>query len=644
MAITDLWATFFQWFPWHDLSTGRIKLRPEFDFLADFSAYTAPPKPPVLAGLGKLTQVPQRELLGIHHHEGTEKIWRCIDPYLPLQVVPELGLACKIQGAKLSDFQVHCYLHPFGLIANLRFRLSAAPGIDGFRLARMLNNIERNGLLTSRAKNYKQARTVVQLLAQVRDSIAAQVSVNPPRFGIGERPFLVLTLDLDPRLDIDAVRTGTGVELMSALERQTGNQKADPSTLTDQFCVDVGRTSQVNVASGWVVISKSGMAVYIDPGADANRASRARLCDHRNVAKLLSFHRLYHSFVEEACQAKGEVPKEAVEHAVNALDGMRIKYSRWWIRWGSERLRLEQPVKAAVERYGLSRLNPPHQKTSIQGASPKVIAVLNYKAFPTALAWAQPQLTYPLISFRLTNPTDSEVGINLECELLDYGNKRPEYTRVPQGGSKTVELQFALKNPFPIFFDTRWGDFTYSASLELPTGAKTTLANTSARMALSPIDTFVFAHRDAAGKLIDLSWMIAAWVSKEQAVGLPVLTKARQINGGDARGYAVPDVSAGVRAQVKAIYEALQQTANLTYDDSATVYHLGGNDFAQRVRLPSQLPGWVRAFRKSSGGDRSASHHLAPAGTCDRRLEAGKQRDFGSRVSRDYRAGKQILR
>ena len=561
---------------------------PKFDFLADFAAYSIPPKLPILAGLGKLTALPERELQGIHHHEGTEKIWSCIDPYLPIQVVPELGLECNIQDAKLSAFQIHAYLHPLGLIVNLRFRLSAEPGIDGFRLARLLNNIERNGLITCRAHNFKKARTVVQLMAQVRDSVAAQVFVKPPRFGIAERPFLVLTPELDPRLDIDTVRTGPGVELMSALERRTGNQQADPSTLTEQFCVEAGHTSQVNLLSGWVLVSKSGMAVYIDPGANPERANRARLCDHRNVAKLLGFYRLYHAFVKDASQAKGEVSRDAVEHAVDALDVMRIKYSRWWIRWGSERLRLEQPVKAAVERYGLARVNPPNQNISIPSSKPKVTPMLNYQAFPTALAWAQPNLMHPLVSFNLTNPTGSDVGITVECELLNYGNKRSEFAPVQQGGSATVDLQFALRNPFPISFDTRYGDFAYSAWLELQTGARTPLKNTSVRMALSPIDTFVFAHRDAVSRrLIDLSWMISAWVSKEQAVRLPAVAKARQINGGDARGYAVPDIAAGVRAQVKALYEALQ-TANLTYDDSATVYHLDGNDFAQRVRLPNR--------------------------------------------------------
>jgi hypothetical protein len=42
----------------------------------------------------------------------------------------------------------------------------------------------------------------------------------------------------------------------------------------------------------------------------------------------------------------------------------------------------------------------------------------------------------------------------------------------------------------------------------------------------------------------------------------------------------------GVRAQVKALYEALEQTTKITYDDSATVFHLESYYYAQRVRLP----------------------------------------------------------
>jgi hypothetical protein len=587
MAITNLWATFFQWFPCSGITSGGLKIRPGFEFLADFPAYSPPAKPPVLAGLGKLTQIPLNELQGIRGHEGTEKIWSCIDPYLPIQVTPELGLECKFQGATFSGFRMQLYLHPLGFVASLQFRLSIDPGIDGFRLARLLNNMERNGRITSRAHKFKQARTVVQLLGQVRDSVAAQISVEPPRFRLADPPFCVLALGSDYGLNIDAVRNGQGGELMSALERYTSNQKADASALAEQYSVDVGYTRRPNVPSGWVLASNNGVAVYIEPGEDPKRAERARLCHHRNIVKLLGFYRLYQAFVADAGRANTDVGKDIVQHAVTALDEMRVKYSRWWIRWGTERLGLERSVKAAVERYGIARVNPPNQKTIVPPSKLNVEAVLHYKVFPTALAWAQPSLTYPLISFNLTNPTSTEVAVTLECELEDYANKRIELAHVQQRQSALVDLKFALRNPFPIFFDQRYGNFAYSASLELATGARTPLVTTGVQMALSPIDTFVFASRDAVtGKISDWSWMIAAWVSKERSELQPIVQRARALNGGAAPGYAVKgDVPTGVRAQVNALYDALKEMG-IAYDDTATVYHQDAKDFAQRVRLP----------------------------------------------------------
>ncbi|MGB7761825.1 MAG: hypothetical protein WBL61_18475 [Bryobacteraceae bacterium] len=587
MAITDLWATFFQWFPWPSLSSGVLKARPEFDFLADFPAYSPPAKLPVLSGLGKLTPIPDRELTGIHHHEGTEKIWSCISPCLPVQVVPEIGLECRNRNAKLSRFQLHAYLHPLGLVASLRFRMSLDPGVDGFRLAKLLNDIERDGPVTSRAKQFKRVRTVVQLFNQVRDSVAAQVFVAPPRFGPPKHPaFCVLTLGSDYGQNIDAVKAGLGVELMSALERRTGNRHADPAVLAEQFCVEEGRTSYPNVRSGWALVSINGMAVYIEPGEVAARADRARLCDHRNVVKLLGFYRLYQAFLEDASQTTETIPPGIVGHAVNAMDEMRVKYSRWWIRWGSERLRLERPVKAAVERYGINRVKPPNQKTSVPPSTPNAEPKLHYKVFPLALAAAQPERMDPLISFDLTNRTGVEVGITIDCELKEYGIQTSERVPVPPGGNTVpVDIRFTVKN---LGLIPKWTQLDYCAYVELPGGEKRTLLKNHTSILLQPIDYFVFASRNAATRKIrDWSWMIAAWVSGQQPALLPVVQKAREINGGGTPGYAVPgDKPSGVRKQVQALYEALQQVAAITYDDSATVYHLDDREFAQRVRLP----------------------------------------------------------
>jgi hypothetical protein len=221
---------------------------------------------------------------------------------------------------------------------------------------------------------------------------------------------------------------------------------------------------------------------------------------------------------------------------------------------------------------------------------PTVKETLNYQVFPTSLAKAQPAENHALLSFIVDNPTKNDISVLLTCELLSLSYEARELRKVARRKSEIVEMKVTLKDPFPIVLDPRWGNLRYSATYQLENGNTILLRVTDVAIQILPIDTFVFARQDITRhKVKNWSWMIAAWVSKNQETLQPVILQAQNIYGGGMRGYGVAgDVSTGVRAQVKALYEALQQIAKITYDDSGTVFHLDETAYAQRVRLPSR--------------------------------------------------------
>jgi hypothetical protein len=86
-------------------------------------------------------------------------------------------------------------------------------------------------------------------------------------------------------------------------------------------------------------------------------------------------------------------------------------------------------------------------------------------------------------------------------------------------------------------------------------------------------------------KLIDFTWLIAAWVTKKEPTLEPIRDRARQIRR--LVGYPSPENPDEVQAQVKALYQALHDHG-IKYDNNTLVCHQDANDYVQHVRLPAQ--------------------------------------------------------
>jgi hypothetical protein len=232
-----------------------------------------------------------------------------------------------------------------------------------------------------------------------------------------------------------------------------------------------------------------------------------------------------------------------------------------------------------------------------------VAAAPAFRIFPTALCIADPDAVVPLVSFTINNPTARKVRVRLECELEQFSLPRVQTVEVPSGEQKNVALQVTLKrqaangliNPEPT--QIRW-----KAELNPGSGA-TLIGEDTVAVRVLAVDQFVFASRDEVeSKIINYSWLIAAWVNAEnEAVRALARTATAKVSGphGSASGYPTvggPAAEAAVTAQVEELYNALR-ALNLVYQNRTAAPFsdpFDGQDvfsqktWSQRVRLPGR--------------------------------------------------------
>lgn len=220
-------------------------------------------------------------------------------------------------------------------------------------------------------------------------------------------------------------------------------------------------------------------------------------------------------------------------------------------------------------------------------------AVVQYKVFPTALCIAMPGKMEPLVTFAFSNPGKAPVRIRFGCELKDFSEKAHQELDLPPSSNPSVSLKVLRKlQPVQINNPT-WALVSVWAEKVVIGQAASILSSNSddIQVRMLPPDTFVFARRDVVvGRLVEYSWLIAAWVNDRDPAIRKLVIDARAALGRDLTGYQAigqSDVPTEARAQAGALYEALQQVG-IGYDDTATIYHQNSRDYSQQVRLPRE--------------------------------------------------------
>jgi hypothetical protein len=203
---------------------------------------------------------------------------------------------------------------------------------------------------------------------------------------------------------------------------------------------------------------------------------------------------------------------------------------------------------------------------------------------PSALAFAQ--MGTPMIRFSLTCPPGQTAKVELSCTLHGYAAAPVRKLVTLKAGSVDETLSVLLsREKFKGLADMTVVQVDYDARLVDNGGRR--LIGDAARVQVLANDVFVLARRDlSTRKLVDYSWMIAAWVNRDEKALVPIAQRARQLVPGSPD--ELPTDPAVMRARVASVYQALAEQ-NLQYDNSTLVFHQDDNDFAQRVRPPRRV-------------------------------------------------------
>ncbi len=348
---------FVQWFPVPDILRNAQGLAAPFLFLASPEDDYPPSGLPVLKPLGKVVPLGRGVLQTSPH---TAKFWDILRPHLPVQVVPALGLSYSRTGPKVSDFQFRALLNSFGIVTVASFEIEAEPPANAAQLPRLLTNIERGDSKLKIACNaFRNSRGLNGLFRAVRNNLVHEIlpgGVTALPYGIEPfRSFCVLMLhpgSLPASPDEWKGRDADKLAIYSILERVTGNQEeGDASNLDYRSYLDEGREAGTGVPSGWIFGSINGLAAYIREGRSAKQAARARECHFHNLATVVGLYRLHHSWLAAVAQTGEEVEPDFIRHAGNVLARMNVEYPKWWVRWGSARLKLRNEIKDLIARH-----------------------------------------------------------------------------------------------------------------------------------------------------------------------------------------------------------------------------------------------------------------------------------------------------
>jgi len=223
-----------------------------------------------------------------------------------------------------------------------------------------------------------------------------------------------------------------------------------------------------------------------------------------------------------------------------------------------------------------------------------VTAAPAFRIFPTALCIADPDSARPLLTLTITNPTERTVRVKVECELEQYSLPCTKVAHLAPNETQNVEMSITLKHRSAA--DLRNPEPTQIRyKVEKDPGASFHLIDENTiRVRILALDQFIFASRDEVqNKILDYSWLIAAWVDPEDtAVQKLVAEASTKLKEQEmmASGYpavAGPAAEAAITAQVSELYAALSRHG-IAYQNRTEAPFRDRQNFSQRVRLPGR--------------------------------------------------------
>ncbi len=230
-------------------------------------------------------------------------------------------------------------------------------------------------------------------------------------------------------------------------------------------------------------------------------------------------------------------------------------------------------------------------------APPGVDVALLTEIVPTAYCHQLDAQAFPLVTVTLGNTGQggAHAALRVSAAIEDYSDAAVASPRVPQGEQVRVVLLPVLK-PAAVATLNEVQPVTLRVTVEQTAPAERTLYDQTRRIHLHARDTALLAVEAPDGAIVDLSDYLAAWVTPRHAEIERLLRRAAEHHPerrfvGYQGASTLAQGAEVVRAQVRAMFDALKGDVDLTYVNSPLNLGQQRGQITQRVRLPSESLG-----------------------------------------------------
>jgi hypothetical protein len=229
-----------------------------------------------------------------------------------------------------------------------------------------------------------------------------------------------------------------------------------------------------------------------------------------------------------------------------------------------------------------------------QAAPPGVSVSLLTRTVPTAFCHQLDAEAFPLVAVTLDNTGQGCANAELRVSAVteDYSDIAVASPRVSQGEQAHISLLPVLK-PAAVATLNEIRPATLRVIIEQTSPAERTLYDQTERIQLHARDTALLAVEAPDDSIVDLTEYLAAWVTPRRPEIEKLLRQAaehhpnRQFVGYQGASTLVQGAEI-VREQVRTIFAALKQDANVVYINSPLNLGKQAGQVTQRVRLPTE--------------------------------------------------------
>ncbi len=221
----------------------------------------------------------------------------------------------------------------------------------------------------------------------------------------------------------------------------------------------------------------------------------------------------------------------------------------------------------------------------------EIVAQLLTQSLPTGVLHLYSQDELPILKYDIANSSNTTIPVILSSWIEDFSYTRSDTIYLAPGQRQTITQLPTLKlDMIESIYEVRKGILHTRAS-RIENGQESLLFVQDYNIQFLARDVITWAIIVDEDTIYDLSYQIGAWVTPNVGAIIDMLRYAASYTPtGELWGYqsahTIEQRTTIVRVQIKAIFEALKEKAQITYTNAPISFGQRANEVQQRVNLP----------------------------------------------------------